>query len=769
MKRIITALLFISAALCRAAAAPPPANIIFDTDMGGDCDDVGALFVLHGAVERGEARLLATMGCVSSEAIAPCLDAINIWFARPEVPVGTLKDEGFLADPAFPAELVKHFPHRTPVRADYPDALVLYRRILAAQPDGSVIIVAVGPLRNLANLLQSGPDSAGALDGAALVSKKVKLLHVMGGHYPPDTHKKDAEYNFQKDPASAALICAEWPTPVLFNGEGGSTNSGRRVTYEMPEHNPLTMAYAAYPGVGFAGDRLSWDPISCLVALRGAAPWYGVVETGRNEVDAATGFNRWQPGGTQRHSYLVLNKGAKAAVETALEDLMTAGRGRPADLTFNTAYYARAGMAQVSASGAAEASMAAMKAFDHDAKTAWLDQSAAAWIQCQFVDGRKSRVTSYAVVCQDRERLPRRLELSGSNDQGSTWTRLDVQQAPAFPEEGLRQEFPLLNPAKWNSYRLHVTAAEQKVGVPIATVELNESIQCRPGNDVMGIALDQSLIRLAAHCRATLNATLEPMHTFEREVVWTSTDPAVAEVRRIGEQTAIVSAKQPGTCTITAAIGNVQQSCPVVVRDSTLSAGWHFAELGAPPVPGSVRWADGRLSLTGCGHAMTGFWERVRDQGSYTSQQVTGDASLSARLTSLAPDVGGPAYPWDSRPSTSAGVMLRESSAEGCGRYALIEVQATGKLVFRWRDQPGPDESHAEELGHVTLPLYLKLTRSGAQIQGFTSPDGRNWSGPLFRHASAFAGENRLGFSVCSGNSFASSTAGFDSVISKTD
>ena len=52
-------------------AAEPPLNIIFDPDMGADCDDLGALFILHGAVERGGVKLLATMGCVSSEAIAP--------------------------------------------------------------------------------------------------------------------------------------------------------------------------------------------------------------------------------------------------------------------------------------------------------------------------------------------------------------------------------------------------------------------------------------------------------------------------------------------------------------------------------------------------------------------------------------------------------------------------------------------------------------------------------------------------------------------------
>ena len=747
--------LLIFAAIAHAADPSTPVDIIFDTDMGGDCDDVGALFLLHGAVQRGEARLLGTMGCVSTSAIAPCLDAINTWFGRSAIPVGTLKDAGLLEGHGFPDELIRRYPHRHPASSGYPDALALYRQILNAQPDGSVDIVAVGPLRNMANLLKA--DSA-------LISKKVKLLHVMGGHYPPDGNKKEAEYNFQKDPASAALVCAKWPTPVLFNGEGGSTNSGRRVTYEKPEHNPLTMAYAAYPGVGFAGDRLSWDPVSCLVAVRGAAPWYEVVSSGRNVVDAATGLNTWQSGGGQGHSYLVLTKGTKAAVETALEDMMTAGMGRPANITFNTAYYAQAGMCHITASGAADATMAAIKAFDRDEKSAWLEKAATSWIQCRYVDGRKSRVTSYAVVCGEKERLPRTLELSGSNDGGSTWKRLDLQEAPAFTEQATRREFPLTSPAKWNLYRLHVTAADAKEGVQISTLELNEAIRCQPGSAVASIALDQPALRLSAHSRATLNATLAPLDTFERELAWSSSDPAVAEVRRIGEQTAIVAAKQPGTCTITATIGNVRQTCAVTVTASALPAGWSYDELGAPPIPGSVSVADGRFTLTGCGHAMTGFWERVRDQGAYLNQTVTGDASLSARLTSLAPNVGGPSYQWDSRPSTATGVMLRESLTEGCGRYALIQVEATGQLVFRWRDKIGPDDSHAKELGKVTLPLHLKLIRVRRQIQIFTSADGQTWGEPLMTHTTTMDGQSHLGLFTCSGNSFASTTAVFESV-----
>jgi len=276
--------------------------------MGGDCDDVGALFVLHGAVELGEARILATMGCVSADAIAPALDGINTWFGRPGIPVGTLKDPGFLAGPHYTAELAKRFPHPFAASKDYPDATVLYRQILSQQPEGSVVIVAVGPLRNLAHLLKSTPDQASPLDGRALVAKKVRRLEVMGGNYPPGANRKEAEWNFKQDPAAAALVCSTWPTPVLFNGEGGSTMSGRRVTYEMPEHNPLTMAHRLFPEVGFAGDRLSWDPVSCLVAVRGAAPFYTVVSAGRNVVDATTGINTWQADENTNHSYLVLNK-----------------------------------------------------------------------------------------------------------------------------------------------------------------------------------------------------------------------------------------------------------------------------------------------------------------------------------------------------------------------------------------------------------------------------------------------------------------------------
>lgn len=183
---------FLLAATVMAAAAAAPVNIIFDTDVDHDCDDVGALYILHGAIERGEAKLLATIGCTSTDEIAPALDAINTWFGRPEIPVGTLKDEGFIDHKGFARDLIKNYPSKFSNGKDYPDAVTLYRETLAKQPDGSVTILAVGPLRNMANLLKSGPDEASPLDGKALVAKKVKRLEIMGGNYPP-SHSKEAE------------------------------------------------------------------------------------------------------------------------------------------------------------------------------------------------------------------------------------------------------------------------------------------------------------------------------------------------------------------------------------------------------------------------------------------------------------------------------------------------------------------------------------------------------------------------------------------------
>jgi len=255
------------------------------------------------------------------------------------------------------------------------------------------------------------------------------------------------------------------------------------------------------------------------------------------------------------------------------------------------------------------------------------------------------------------------------------------------------------------------------------------------------------------------------MRPFERDVAWSSSDPTVAEVRKVGEQIAIVVGKKPGTCTVTAMIDNVQQTCTVTVAPSTLPVEWSYDELNRPAIPGAISVAEGVFTLTGCGHAMTAFWERVRDQGAFVSRPVTGDVAISARLTSLAPNVGGPSYQWDDRPPGVAGLTIRESLTEKCGRYVLIQVEASGSLVCRWRNKSGDqDDNQKKDLGKVTLPIHLKLVQTGGQTQVFTSTNSSDWGEPKMVLPTTFGDQSRVGLFVCSGNTFASTTAVFDDV-----
>jgi len=54
-----------------AAARSAPVDVIFDTDMMTDCDDAGALAVLHALADRGECRIVATVVSSAGTQVGP--------------------------------------------------------------------------------------------------------------------------------------------------------------------------------------------------------------------------------------------------------------------------------------------------------------------------------------------------------------------------------------------------------------------------------------------------------------------------------------------------------------------------------------------------------------------------------------------------------------------------------------------------------------------------------------------------------------------------
>src|SRR5688572_2428438 len=139
------------------APHPAPMKIIFDTDMVSDCDDAAALAVLHALADRGEVEILATVVSTKNPFSAPAVDVINTYYGRPDLPVGVPKGHGVDHPSKFVQGLAQAFPHDLRSADAAPDAIDVYRRVLEAQPDGSVVIVTVGYLTNVRDLLRAAP------------------------------------------------------------------------------------------------------------------------------------------------------------------------------------------------------------------------------------------------------------------------------------------------------------------------------------------------------------------------------------------------------------------------------------------------------------------------------------------------------------------------------------------------------------------------------------------------------------------------------------
>lgn len=312
-----------------AAAGPEPSaplRVIFDTDVDGDNDDVAAAAILHAFADAGRVRVLA-MGVVSRCPHSPaCLDAVNTWYGRGDIPIGVYKGTT-LAEVKSPyaRAVAGRCPNDIGPADRVPDVRAVYRRALAAQVDGTVTMIAVGQMNNLVDLLHTPPDEISPLDGRGLVLRKVAALFVMGPYFN-DRHEFQRAYNFSTSPKAAAELVGEWPTKVKF-GEGNLGHRhfiGRRLN-ETPPDNPVRIAFETYAAdekqrSGKSdGTRHCADPSTVLYAVTGTQ-YFTEVGPGTCEV-REDGFTRWDVGRDRQHFYNAQELPARE-LEAVMEDLL---------------------------------------------------------------------------------------------------------------------------------------------------------------------------------------------------------------------------------------------------------------------------------------------------------------------------------------------------------------------------------------------------------------------------------------------------------------
>jgi inosine-uridine nucleoside N-ribohydrolase len=129
-----------------------------------------------------------------------------------------------------------------------------------AGPDEPREILAIGPLTNVANLVQQSPESAA----------KITRLIWMGGSAGPGNHSAQAEFNALADPEAASIVAqAGLPLDVV------DLMICRQIVFgetDMPETDPLTAdLLGGYLDIALSRGRDTmaiYDPVAALAAIR---------------------------------------------------------------------------------------------------------------------------------------------------------------------------------------------------------------------------------------------------------------------------------------------------------------------------------------------------------------------------------------------------------------------------------------------------------------------------------------------------------------------
>jgi inosine-uridine nucleoside N-ribohydrolase len=287
-----------------AKTAPSQVQVIFDTDMGPDYDDVGAITMLHAFADEGSANILATIASTKYEGVAEVLDVLNTYFNRPDIPVGVPKQEASeLRDEQHWSDtLRKNYPHSVENNMEVSDAVELYRSILAQQPDTSVTIITVGFLTNISNLLKSRPDEYSPMSGKELVAKKVKKLVSMAGAFP-----EGSEFNIKIDASASGFTFENFNRPVIFSG----FEIGKEIKTGIPlisdtsiKNSPVKDVFRICIPMSQedSAGRMSWDETAVLVGVKGHQPFY-TLTPGEIVIDGE-GYNKWDAT-KNKHQYIV--------------------------------------------------------------------------------------------------------------------------------------------------------------------------------------------------------------------------------------------------------------------------------------------------------------------------------------------------------------------------------------------------------------------------------------------------------------------------------
>lgn len=276
-------------------------KVILDTDIDSDVDDAEALAMVHTLADKNKINFLGVVVTSDDPYAAVCVSAINQYYGRPQLPIGVLKNQIKLTNHSrYTRQIAAEFPHELADHQKAEDATILYRQLLSASPDESVIIITIGHLTNFQNLLQSPPDKYSGLTGQELVHKKVAKWLCMGGIFPGGP--KEANF-YRPDPGSTVYCVNKFQKQTIFAGWEVGTEiitGGNYLKTKLKPKNPVYRAYELYNN--FKG-RASWDQVAVFLLLNEAPTYFETMNEGYCQVNP-DGSNAWKLDRDSNHEYV---------------------------------------------------------------------------------------------------------------------------------------------------------------------------------------------------------------------------------------------------------------------------------------------------------------------------------------------------------------------------------------------------------------------------------------------------------------------------------
>ena len=245
-------------------------NIILDTDVGSDCDDMAALAYLVYA----KRYLGVNIGAITYSHTSPygvaCIRALfrSLGESVPLVGASTIIED---SRDLYCRQVCDRFATKEDM-LPHIDATKLLRKALAENERS--IICAIGPMTNIASLLSSEPDEICELDGASLVEKKCSRIVVMAGDF---SHlcggEKHIEWNIKCDIPAMQMLLRLSKTEVVFSPFelGKDIVTGRPEVEKYGENSALGLSFNLF---GASRGRHSWDPVTLLYTVEGCGDFF---------------------------------------------------------------------------------------------------------------------------------------------------------------------------------------------------------------------------------------------------------------------------------------------------------------------------------------------------------------------------------------------------------------------------------------------------------------------------------------------------------------